>query len=185
MRQKKSWFTIGGILAVLAMVLMLPPGAGAASKYKVLYKFSSRADGAYPDAALTFDAAGNLYGTTQSGGAGKYGTVFKLTPNADGSWTKSVLHSFSVADGADPFAGVIFDTAGDLYGTTRDGGDTGNGVVFKLVPNNGSWTESVLYSFAGGRDGAQPYGGLIFDTVGNLYGMTTLGGWSAEALCSS
>ena len=106
---------------------------------------------------------------------------FKLTPNPDGSWTESVLHSFTGrVDGREPTAGLIFDQAGNLYGTTNGGGlmpincisTNGCGVVFKLTPNSdGSWTESVLHNFTKGADGAHPStGSLIFDATGNLYG---------------
>jgi uncharacterized repeat protein (TIGR03803 family) len=169
------------------VVFKLKPNADGSWTENVLYSFCAAfncSDGANPSAGLIFDTAGNLYGTTQTGGftstaCGRgCGVVFKLTPNTDGSWTESVLHSFTqVPDGSDPYAGLIFDPAGNLYGTTGYGGGTNNtGVVFELKPNaDGSWTESVLYSFTGFSDGANPYGGLIFDATGNLYG-TTYGG---------
>jgi uncharacterized repeat protein (TIGR03803 family) len=157
-----------------------------------LYSFCSVTgcfDGLNPDAGLIFDAAGNLYGTTIGGGPsanychGGCGTAFKLTPNADGTWTESVLHDFYDSDGADPNASLIFDAAGNLYGTTFYGGNLskcggfGCGVVFELTPNSdGSWTESELYAFSGGADGGQPIAGLIFDTAGNLYGTSAYGG---------
>jgi uncharacterized repeat protein (TIGR03803 family) len=141
----------------------------------VLHSFNG-SDGSHPQAGLIFDAAGNLYGTTYGGGASGYGTVFKLTPNADGSWTESVLHSFNGSDGSSPFAGLIFDAAGNLYGTTSLGGGSNFGTVFKLTPNaDGSWAESVLHSFIG-SDGSYPLAGLIFDAAGNLYGTTEFGG---------
>jgi uncharacterized repeat protein (TIGR03803 family) len=178
MRQKKLWFTMSGILAVLAVAFMLPTGVVAASKYKVLYRFKGGADGAGPYAGLMLDAAGDLYGTTIFGGSQfNAGTVFKLTQNSDGGWTESLLYSFTAsADGGFPYADLIVDGAGNLYGTTAGGG-SGYGTVFKLTPNsNGKWTESVLYSFSGGVDGNQPSAGLIFDTAGNLYGTTLVGG---------
>ena len=146
----------------------------------ILHAFDG-ADGALPYAGVIFDAAGNLYGTTLYGGAFSTrtcpdgcGVVFKLAPNPDGTWTESVLHSFTGgADGEEPSAGVIFDTAGNLYGTTGGGGAHSYGVVFKLAPSSdGTWTESVLYSFTGGADGGQPQAGVIFDAAGNLYGTT-------------
>jgi uncharacterized repeat protein (TIGR03803 family) len=190
MRQKRLWFTMSGILAVLALVLILPTGAGAASKYKVLHIFKIK-DGAGPVAGLIFDGTGNLYGTTSfggnlgdCGGAG-CGVVFKLTPNSDGSWTETVLYSFTGGkDGFTPRADLIFDGAGNLYGTTAYGGSFGGncgsigcGVVFKLTPNSdGTWTESVLCTFTGSGDGVIPYGGLTFHAAGNLYGTTLEGG---------
>ena len=128
------------------------------------------------------DIIGDLYSTTAFGGGGQGGTVFKLTPNLDGTWTESVLHSFTGTDGEHPDAGLIFDAAGNLYGTTFNGGISGGscpsgcGVIFKLRRNSdGTWTESVLHSFTG-ADGANPFAGLIFDAAGNLDGTTDLGG---------
>jgi uncharacterized repeat protein (TIGR03803 family) len=182
MKRNSFWAAVSKVLAVmtvtLIVVLILPPGASAAVKYKVLHKFNGT-DGAHPDNDhLTFDAAGNLYGTTEEGGAYGNGSVFELTPNADGSWTESVLYSFTGgSDGAHPMAGPIFDATGNLYGTAADGGAYGNGTVFELNPNlDGTWTESVLYSFTGGGDGQWPRGGLIFDASGTLYGTTFIGG---------
>jgi uncharacterized repeat protein (TIGR03803 family) len=177
MRQKKFWFTLSGILAVLAMALMLPAGAVAASKYKVLHKFTGK-DGALPSSDLIFDTAGNLYGTTYFGGAHNGGTVFKLTPHADGSWTESVLYSFcslkNCTDGYLPTAGLIFDAAGNLYGTTDEFGG-----VFKLAPNSdGTWTESVLARMFRPSQGTD----LIFDTAGNLYGEEEVDGASGYGM---
>jgi uncharacterized repeat protein (TIGR03803 family) len=149
----------------------------------VLYSFcalTSCRDGSVPTSSLVFDTAGNLYGTTALGGAGEAGTVFQLIHNADGSWKEKVLHRFMVDDGATPQSGVIFDSTGNLYGTTLQGGNASNGTVFKLAPNaDGRWTEHVLYSFCrltACEDGAMPHAGLIFDASGNLYGTTTEGG---------
>jgi uncharacterized repeat protein (TIGR03803 family) len=173
-----------GILgrALLAMVILVVPGAWAQIRYRTLYQFTGSKDGQYPVAGLIFDQAGNLYGT--NGGAATPGTVFRLTKNSDGSWTESVLYSFctlaNCADGASSYAGLIFDPTGNLYGTTVYGGAAGGGVAFKLTPNpDGSWTESVLYSFCtltNCADGAFPAAHLIFDQAGNLYGTTVMGG---------
>jgi uncharacterized repeat protein (TIGR03803 family) len=175
MRRQKSWFTMSGILAVLALAVMLPAGSRAASKYKVLHRFKGATDGANPNFNLIFDAAGNLYGTTPGGGAHGGGTVFKLKPDSDGSWTENVLYSFcsNCGDAEYPVGGLVFDAMGNLYGTTG----SQSGTVFKLAPNaDGSWTESVLHSFLGGSDGQFPSAGLIFDAGGNLYGTTFYGG---------
>jgi len=170
------------------VVFKLSPNPDGSWKEMVIHRFESGQDGRQPFASLILDKAGNLYGTTPHGGGkegrhiASYGTVFKLAPNPDGSWTESILHRFTGGengDGARPFAGLIFDTAGNLYGTTYVGGTSNRGTVFKLAPNpDGSWTESILYRFTGGRngDGARPTSGLIFDTGGNLYGTTTTGG---------
>ena len=140
----------------------------------VLLSFN-QANGSEPHREVTFDQAGNLYGTVASGGQRDDGAVYELTP-LNGGWTESTAYSFSGSDGLDPIAGVIFDNMGNLYSTTQLGGSCGYGTVFQLVPADGGWTESVLYSFAGGSDGGFPAAGLIFDPSGNLYGATTHGG---------
>ena len=133
----------------------------------VLYSFTG-GDGSHPRATLIADAACNLYGTTISGGANDAGTMFQLTP----AGSLNVLYSFTGgSDGALPWAGMIADAAGNLYGTTYGGGASGQGTVFQLDP---SGTLTVLYSFTGGND-ASPWAGLIADAAGNLYG-TTEGG---------
>jgi uncharacterized repeat protein (TIGR03803 family) len=160
-------------------IFELTPNADGSWKEKILHRFSGGYDGAGAEGALTFDASGNLYGTTLSGGARGYGNVFELTPNADGSWKERVLHQFTGGrDGANPYSGVIFDAAGNLYGATSAGGAHRHyGNVFKLTPNaDGRWKENVLHQFTGGKDGGSPYGGLIFDGAGNLYGTARVGG---------
>jgi uncharacterized repeat protein (TIGR03803 family) len=168
------------------VVFKLAPNPEGPWTVSVLHSFTGP-DGENPEARLVFDAAGNLDGTTESGGLNECselgsnlgcGVVFKLAPNPDGSWTESVLHAFTGGeDGWNPDAGLIVDAAGDLYGTTVGGGAYGPGVVFKLESNpDGIWTETVLYSFTGGADGANPYAGLAFDSAGNLYGTTYAGG---------
>jgi uncharacterized repeat protein (TIGR03803 family) len=164
------------------VVFKLAPNPDGTWTETVLHSFAGT-DGGGPYAGLIFDATGNLYGTTEGGGAGDYGVVYKLSPNPDGTWTESVLHSFTGADGWFPYAGLIFDSAGNLYGTTYYGGGTGCGygcgAVYKPAPNpDGTWTETVLHSFMG-TDGRNPYGGLISDASGNLYGTTQYGGASA------
>jgi uncharacterized repeat protein (TIGR03803 family) len=148
----------------------------------VLYSFSGNPDGAYPE-KLTLDHSGNLYGTTVGGGAFDHGTVFELSPNVDGTWTEQVLYSFTgKEDGAWPYSGVIVDAKGSLYGTTWGGGLSAAvcacGVVFKLKQNpDGTWSEHVLHSFGStAADGQRPYGGLVRDKQGNLYGVTLGGG---------
>ncbi len=140
----------------------------------VLYTFTGKADGAYPYAGVIRDSAGNLYGTTMSGGIAGYGVVYKL----DTTGHESVLYSFTGgADGASPNAGVILDSAGNLYGTTTGGGSgtgpSGSGVVYKL---DAAGQETVMYTFAGGQDGSIPEAGVIHDSAGNLYGTTSKGG---------
>jgi len=146
----------------------------------VLHSFDGT-DGQGPYAGLVFDAAGNLYGTTNRGGGRRiFGTVFELMPQANGSWTETVLHRFSGRgnDGSELFSALIFDKAGNLFGTTSSGGALFDkrGTVFELTPHTGgSWTEMVLLSFDT-KDGSTPYAGLVSDGSGNLYGTTLFGG---------
>jgi uncharacterized repeat protein (TIGR03803 family) len=179
--------TLGGGAHLSGTVFRLTPGSGGKWTEKVLHSFNG-SDGSKPFAGLIFDMAGNLYGTTTSGGGtgcGGYGcgTVFQLTPGTNDKWTEKVLHSFNGADGYYPSAGLIFDATGNLYGTTSGGGTSsgcnyGCGTVFQLAPGaRDTWTETVLHSFSNnGMDGYEPYGGLIFDATGNLYGTTFSGG---------
>jgi uncharacterized repeat protein (TIGR03803 family) len=170
--------TVGGGTAGAGEVFKLSPNGSGRWTETVLYSFKyGGTDGNTPMSGLIFDQAGNLYGTTAGGGAnGNYGTVFELTPNGDGTWTETILHSFDVSDGYEPYTGnLIFDQSGNLYGGTNLGGLYGNGVVFQLTPNgDGTWTENVLYSF--GAEGSSPIASLIFDQKGNLYGTAFSGG---------
>src|SRR5262249_22166687 len=127
-------------------------------------------DGSAPRSGLIRDSAGNLYGTTRSGGVAGYGTVFRLTPQGQ----ETVLYNFTGgADGARPsHSSLVRDSAGNLYGTTGEGGASNFGVVFKLASNG---QETVLHTFSG-RDGKIPYGTLILDKSGNVYGTTYAGG---------
>jgi uncharacterized repeat protein (TIGR03803 family) len=163
------------------------PHAGGGWTEKILHNFNNNGkDGYAPIAGLTFDAAGNLYGTTSQGGLHYAGTVFKLVPHAAGNWTETILHSFGAAtDGYGPdYSGLVIDSAGNLYGTTVNGGigtgcgSFGCGTVFELTPtSSGSWTEAILHSFSNnGTDGELPEAGLTLDAVGNLYGTTFQGG---------
>ena len=144
----------------------------------VLYSFANGDDGARPFLGpLVFDAAGNIYGTTLGRASCRIacGNVFKLT-HSGGTWTESVLYTFD--DGSDPQSGVIFDNAGNLYGTTNDGGANFVGSVYELSPSGSGWTRQNIYSFSfsGDQDGQHPFGGLTFDSQGNLYGTTTVKG---------
>jgi uncharacterized repeat protein (TIGR03803 family) len=167
------------------VVFKLAPNPDGTWTEHVLHTFKggSTTDGGFPLAGVILDAAGNLYGTTFAGGSDASGTVFELMPNPDGTWTEHVLYSFmGGGDGAVPFAGVILDAAGNLYGTTYSGGSStcmndwgpGCGVVFKLThKSDGTWTEHVLHRFTGGKDGGSPFAGVILDAAGNLYGTNT------------
>lgn len=137
----------------------------------LLHSFTGVPDGANPAYGnVVFDSAGNVYGTASNGGAFGCGTVWKLARSGAG-WTDSVLYSFRNGnDGCDPQSGVIFDAAGNLYGTTWDAGSGGVGTVFELSPQNGGWVKTILYNFPNG-DG-RPFGTPIMDPSGNLYGTT-------------
>jgi len=142
----------------------------------VLHEFTG-ADGDQPDYGnLIFDPAGNLYGTTEAGGAHDQGTVYELMPS-NGGWTESVLWSFTGGDDGDqPSAGVILDSAGNLYGTTFMGGAYQAGNVYELSPSGSGWTETTLLSLDGSYQGDETIGGVAMDQHGNLYGTTRLGG---------
>ncbi|MGO8794836.1 MAG: choice-of-anchor tandem repeat GloVer-containing protein [Candidatus Sulfotelmatobacter sp.] len=169
----------GGAYSVVGGTVFKIDSAGQET---VLYSFcaSSCLDGQAPEAGLVRDAAGNLYGTTGGGGTHSDGTVFKV----DTTGKETVLYNFcstggtSCTDGNFPFAGLIEDAAGNLYGTTERGGANNKGTVFKV---DAAGTETVLYSFCsvGGTsctDGYSPEAGVIEDAEGNLYGTTLLGG---------
>ena len=177
-------------------VFKLMPGANGNWSETVLHTFTSGGDGNHPTAGLTFDAAGNLYGTTSQGGAYNVGTAFQLTPGSNGTWTETVLYSFCSAsgctDGGYP-SGLVLDSAGNLYGTTRFGGayqnadycPSGCGTTFELKPGtSGTWTEKVLHSFTVyTKDGYLPVAGLTLDAEENLYGTTYYGGESEAPSC--
>lgn len=223
---------------VLAFTSVVTPMA-CAQTFRVIHDFSDQGDGAGPQTGLTMDAAGNLYGTTDSGAAG-YGTIFKLKrlgsdwtlstlfafgPNkgsypysrvtlaSDGTlygttgygpangctgsgcgtflhlrpsvsapksvltpWSETLLYSFHGNDGYVPQGDLWFDQLGNAYGTTIYGGANGFGCVYELTPSGAGWTENVLHSFQNNVDGINPYGGVVGDSMGNLFGVTEKGG---------
>jgi uncharacterized repeat protein (TIGR03803 family) len=228
MKAKKPvphWAT--ALLFVLASLASLSQ-AQTKDRYRVLHSFASGKDGSAPFAGLVLDRAGDLYGTTWGGGGtGAFGIVFELLPRSGGKWVEKVVHRFAPrTEGGGPFAGLVFDVAGNLYGTTRTGGSNGVGTVFEMTPEAGGWAYNVLDSYgsnasligdSGGNlygnigpgkygegaatelthgakgweqrwlysfcpkinpclDGDAPYAGLTWDTAGNLYGTTELGG---------
>ena len=124
----------------------LPPGF-----HNVLHIFRNTGDGTNPYRdQLIFDAAGNLYGTASFGGTQKHGAVYKMTPLPDGTWSEALLYSFAgqqAGDGERPMGNLVFDTAGNLYGITANGGSLGCGIVYQLTPSGGSWSESVIHTF--------------------------------------
>ena len=219
-----------------ALALVFLAAAAQAQTTTVLHSFTNGADGSTPIAGVTFDRAGNLYGTTSGNDGGRPGTVYKMSHvgggwvlntlysfnhhndptgiyagvvfGPDGAlygtgyggaqfnlgavfslrppasvcksvscpWTLTVLHSFDGSDGTHPDLGnLVFDSAGNIYGTTYAGGAHVQGTVFELSRSNG-WAETVLYSFAGGNDGSGPQNGVTFDSAGNLYGTANKGG---------
>jgi uncharacterized repeat protein (TIGR03803 family) len=164
-------------------VFQLVPRKNGKWAERLLHSFDpNNKDGLAPAAGLIFDLAGNLYGTTVVGGTYNLGTVYQLTPGSHGGWKEKVLHSFAGRNGAEAYGGLIFDLAGNLYGTTFYGGtfcgvDGGCGTVFRLTRGaRGQWSEKVLHSFGSGKDGTHPDDGLVLDlAAGTLYG-TTFGG---------
>ena len=136
-------------------------------------------DGSGPGSPVAFDKAGNIYGMTPTGGADGFGVVYRLRPRADGSWGLRVIHTFTGGnDGSSGSAGrPVFDGAGNLYSVATAGGANGAGVAFELSPTKtGEWTQTILYQFKGQPDAGFPYGGLVFDAAGNLYGTTYYNG---------
>ena len=175
--------SIGGCGTVVQ--LRPPTVPGAAWTCNVLHNFgSSDSDGVEPGRGLVF-RAGSLYGTTQSGGTSNSGTIFRLFLSS-GVWNEKILYNFTGSEGAVPLASLIVDPAGNLYGTARSGGiantatcPLGCGAVFELSPptNPGDpWTETTLYQFTGGPDGANPYTAVLRDSLGRLYGTASAGG---------
>jgi uncharacterized repeat protein (TIGR03803 family) len=164
--------TQGGGANGWGSVLELTAG-GSGWTETILYSFQGGDDGGLPYSGLTFDKAGNLYGTASARGAGGAGTVFELSPSGS-SWTFNLVHSFAgAADGAQPVAGLAFDKAGDLVGATTSGGSNGGGTVFELTPAQGSWTFGVLADMTG-SDG--PVAALTLDSKGAIYGTNFMDG---------
>jgi len=181
MHRENSRSLMGRFLAFAFTTFLLSVSAFGQTE-SVVYTFTEGPDGGRPLANLISDAAGNLYGTTIAGGIvntnGGDGVVYELSPATGGGWTESVLYTFlGGSDGEVPICGLVFDAAGNLYGTTSAGGAHNLGTVFELSPvSGGGWTKSILFNFAGGASGANPEGNLIFDAAGNLYGVTPFSG---------
>jgi uncharacterized repeat protein (TIGR03803 family) len=172
--------TASGSIPGYGTAFELSPASGSGWTFKLLYTFQgfSSGDGAAPNSNLIRDKAGNFYGTTAEGGkvCNGCGTVFKLALSG-GIWKEQVLHSFGGSDGSGPGGGLTLDAAGNLYGTTSAGGTVNEGSIFKLARQiKGGWNFTSLYSFTAGIDGGQPNGGVILDTLGNVYGTATAGG---------
>jgi uncharacterized repeat protein (TIGR03803 family) len=168
----------GGASGMGVIYQLVPDGGGW--KLRVIHTFTGGNDGGGGSASrFLIDAAGSLYGVCTVGGANGFGTVYELSPS-QGKWKFTTLYAFKdQPDGALPYGGVISDKAGNLYGTTYYAGVNDLGTVYKLTHSNGTWAESVLYSFKGGTDGASPISSLVADAAGNLYGTTSDGGAAA------
>jgi uncharacterized repeat protein (TIGR03803 family) len=195
-REVSMRFRLSSLLSLIFLgIVNLTAQNNVPVPYSIVYNFTGGADGGWPFSGLIADSAGNLYGTTNVGGntssschlGNGCGLVFKI----DSSGNQSVVYTFTGgADGSNPHAALIRDQDGNLYGTTTGGGKNasscplttgGCGVVFKI---DSSGKETVLYSFAGGSDGADPVAPLVRDAAGNLYG-TTLSGGSPGGICGS
>jgi uncharacterized repeat protein (TIGR03803 family) len=180
---------------------LVPSASGYTESVLHNFKGYGHNDGSFPEAGLTMDASGNLYGTTYEGGNGQCyvatsgadgcGTVFKLTKTASG-YTYSEIYGFdNGADGAYPVGGVAIDSSGNIFGTTADGGhdcgQLGCGTVFKLAPSGPNYTKTTIYQFNGkdNDDGAHPESSVILDSAGNVYGTTYAGGSNCGSDCST
>ncbi len=171
--------SLGGVTEISGTIFGLNLQQGK-WRLTTLYSFPF-GDGNSAETGVIADASGNLYGTTVNGGVNDVGSVYEMSPMAGGGWSERVIYSFSggiAGEGEGPSA-LIFDSAGNLYGTTASGGTTQFGTIFELSPTSGGgWTGTTLYTFSGGDDGWAPAAtaGLIFDQSGNLYGTTHNGG---------
>ena len=145
--------------------------------FRTLYSFHGQPDGSFPYGALLRAASGKIYGTTYYGGENGIGAVYELSPRSVGEWDGRVIYSFQTGnDGNSPISNLVRDAAGNLYGTTSEGG-LGSGTIFKLTPiGGGQWTESVVHPFGGPPDGGFSYNGMVVDRFGNFYGATVHGG---------
>jgi len=162
-------------------IFELSPTSSGTWTETTLYAFTGGLDGDVPGVGLVFDKAGNLYGTTFHGGRSTLGVVFQLAPNGSGGWTENSIYTFRLSTGWGSNAPLVFDSAGNLYGTTVEGGPTtscanGCGVVYELTPSSsGKWTEKIIHNF-NRLNGNASESGLTFDSAGNLYGTTVAGG---------
>lgn len=193
--------TVGGgdevCLCGTVFELSPPAAPGGNWTFTTLYSFGGGNDGADPRAGVVFDQSGSLFGTTAGGGGTAScnslvvgcGTVFELSPPSasGGAWSEAILYSFTGgSDGAEPAAPVVFDKAGDLYGTTFCGGVVtcqsldGGGTVFELTQSSGQWVETVLHDFGTFGDGYSPGAGLLIDKSGVLVSTTPMGGANGD-----
>ncbi len=179
--QYRHDFALTARLVALILVLSIwSTSAWAAPKYKVLHDFGNGNDGAGLFGGVVRAANGKLYGTTSGGGLYQYGTVWELTPQAGGKWSEKVLHNFKNRDpnGDEPTCTLTLDPVGNLYGSTiRDGGPYTAGTVFEMQPSSKGWALKVIHRFGKNDPANGPFGGVIMDQSGNLYGV---GGWAFE-----
>jgi uncharacterized repeat protein (TIGR03803 family) len=167
--------SVQGFLPQIAIAFELSPNGSGGWNSKTLYTFPNRIE---PESPPTLDKLGRIYGTTIIGGDNNNGTVYRLAPDSKGQWKLHILYSFKggKADGSGPYAGVVFDASGNMYGTTSGGGEHNSGTIFELSPvGNGSYQEKILWSF-NFADGYQPLSGVLRDSAGNLFGVTQTGG---------
>ena len=159
------------------VIFELSPRAVGEWDFRAIYAFKGQPDGSFPYGALLFAGSGKIYGTTYYGGTNGIGAVYELSPRRNGEWHENVIYSFQEgSDGNSPISNLVFDPAGNLYGTTSEGG-LGSGTIFKLSPiGGGQWTETVVHPFQGPPDGAFAYNGMVVDHFGNFYGATVHGG---------
>jgi uncharacterized repeat protein (TIGR03803 family) len=168
--------TAGGMYGS-GVVFELTPAPIGEWGFKALYSFRGQPDGSFPYGALLRAGSGKIYGTTYYGGKNGIGSVYELSPRFIGEWDERIIYSFQTGtDGNSPISNLVHDLAGNLYGTTSEGG-LGSGTIFKLSPiGGGQWTESVVHPFSGPPDGGFSYNGMVVDRFGNFYGATVHGG---------
>jgi uncharacterized repeat protein (TIGR03803 family) len=173
--------TVGGGTYSQGTVYELSLQSSGGWKERVLHSFRNNGvDGYEPYGGLTIDPVGNLFGAARLGGPYDDGMIYELSPGGSGGWTEKVVHTFNYVDGAIPWSSLTFDSVGNLYGVAFEGGSRGEGTVFELTLTGGHWAEKVLHNFGISPDGSNPYGNLIFDSAGNLYGTTSYGGTGAN-----
>ena len=162
----------------LGTIYQMTADANGNWKERVIHTFTGGTDGSSASAGrLILDRAGNLYGVATTGGANQSGTAFELSPAPGGTFTFKTLYAFKGSpDAGFPYGALVFDKSGKLYGTTYYDGANDLGSVYQLTNSNGTWSESVLYSFKGGKDGSSPISNLVVDRAGNLWGTTSEGG---------
>jgi uncharacterized repeat protein (TIGR03803 family) len=172
--------TAGGLYGA-GVVFKLTPTAVGEWNFTTLYSFRGQPDGSFPYGALLQAPGDKFYGTTYYGGANGIGAVYELAPRPTGEWNERIIYSFqNGSDGNSPISNLVHDAAGNLFGTTSEGG-SGTGTIFKLSPvGGGHWTESVVHAFEGSPDGGFSYNGMVVDQSGNFYGATVHGGTSDD-----